>query len=80
MEAKICRWGNSLAVRIPIGIARSAKLKEGSDLEIAEADGCIVLRPLNKTGYDLDALLSQITEDNIHEEIESSGPVGREEW
>ena len=80
METKVSRWGNSLAVRIPIGIARSAKLKEGSDLEISEADGCIILRPLKKTGYDLDALLSQITEKNIHEEIESGGPVGREEW
>ena len=46
MEVKICRWGNSLAVRIPSGMARAVKLKEGSDLEIAEADGCIVLRPL----------------------------------
>ena len=80
MEAKVRKWGNSLAVRIPIGIVRSAKLKEGSDLEIAEADGCIILKPLNKTEYDLDALLSQITEENIHEEIESGGPVGREEW
>ena len=80
MVVKISRWGNSLAVRIPSGMARAVKLKEGSDLEIAEADGCIVLRPLNRTGYELDALLSQVTEENIHGEIESAGPVGREEW
>ena len=80
MEVKISKWGNSLAVRIPIGLARSAELKEGSDLEIAESDGCIVLRPLRRARYELDGLISQITEENIHEEVESDGPVGREEW
>ncbi len=80
MEVKVSKWGNSLAVRIPSGIARAAKLKEGSGLEITDTDGCIVLKPSRKTEYNLEALLSQITEENIHEEIESAGPVGREEW
>ncbi len=80
MEVKVSKWGNSLAVRIPSGIARSAKLKEGSGLEIAGTGGCIILKPLKKTVYDLNELLSRVTEENIHQEIESGGPIGREEW
>ncbi len=80
MEIKVSRWGNSLAVRIPIRIARSANLQEGSDLEIREEDGRIVLKPIRKKRYDLAELLSRVTDDNVHQEIESDGPVGREEW
>ena len=80
MEVKVSKWGNSLAVRIPSGLARSVDLKAGADLEIGESDGCIVLRPLRRGRYKLDALVSQITDESIHEEIESEGPVGREEW
>ena len=80
MEVKVSKWGNSLAVRIPSKLARSADLKEGADLEIGESDGCIVLRPVRRVRYELNALVSQITDESIHEEVESGGPVGREEW
>jgi antitoxin MazE len=39
----IRRWGNSLAVRIPAGVARSARFAVGQEVEIAvEAEGLTV--------------------------------------
>lgn len=80
MEVKSSKWGNSLAVRTPSRLPRSADSKEGADLEIGESDGCIVLRPVRRVRYELDALVSQKTDESINAEVESGGPVGREEW
>jgi antitoxin MazE len=32
---RISKWGNSLAVRIPVAVARAMNLKEGDEVEIA---------------------------------------------
>lgn len=32
--ARIARWGNSLAIRLPVALVRELGLKEGDDLEI----------------------------------------------
>lgn len=31
---QIAKWGNSLAVRIPVDVARALDLKEGDDIEL----------------------------------------------
>jgi antitoxin MazE len=33
MRLNIARWGNSLAVRLPVGYARAAGLKAGDEIE-----------------------------------------------
>jgi antitoxin MazE len=38
------RWGNSLAVRIPAAIARSAKLTAGQPVEVSLQDDEIVVK------------------------------------
>ena len=35
---KVAKWGNSLAVRLPIAVVEVLELKEGDDIEIAIAD------------------------------------------
>ena len=35
---KVARWGNSLAIRIPVEVATRLKLKEGDDVEITHVD------------------------------------------
>jgi antitoxin MazE len=35
---KVAKWGNSLAVRLPIAVVEALELKEGDDIEIAIAD------------------------------------------
>ncbi len=31
---KVAKWGNSLAVRLPVAVADALRLKEGDDIEI----------------------------------------------
>ena len=34
---KVARWGNSLAIRLPVGVVEALGLKEGDDVEIRAA-------------------------------------------
>jgi antitoxin MazE len=79
MKVKLSRWGNSLAVRIPSGIAAEASLRAGNALSIEYADGALRLTPLPDPPS-IEDLIAQIDPDNIHEEEDFGGPVGREVW
>ncbi len=37
---QIAKWGNSLAVRIPVTVVEALGLKEGDDIEIHAAGAC----------------------------------------
>lgn len=78
MDAVIRKWGNSLGIRIPSTIAKEISIGEGSHVDIVDIDGKIVIRPKNK--YDLKEMIKGIKKSNIHEEIDSSGPLGNEVW
>lgn len=54
MLAKIQKWGNSLALRIPKTIALEANLTEESAVEIRLVDGKIVLSPFLHPEYKLE--------------------------
>ncbi len=36
---QVSKWGNSLAVRLPVAVVEALKLKEGDEIEIRIADG-----------------------------------------
>jgi antitoxin MazE len=79
-ETTISKWGNSLAVRIPLAIARQAGLNEGDSLALLPAsDGGLVLRPARRR-YELSELVSRITPKNRHQETDWGSPQGRETW
>jgi antitoxin MazE len=44
-ESTVQQWGNSLAVRIPASIARSARIRAGQPVEITVAEDGIHVRP-----------------------------------
>ncbi len=82
MKARMVKWGNSLAVRIPKPAAEKARLKEGDILEIeASAEGQIELRRARKVPT-LAQLVAQITRQNRYAEISSGASRGKElvEW
>jgi antitoxin MazE len=79
MQTQIGKWGNSLAVRLPGAFAKDLGLKEGMELDISLANGGLLLRPLPNE-YTLDELVAGITPENLHEETDWGGPVGREVW
>jgi antitoxin MazE len=78
MEAVIKKWGNSLGIRIPNLIIREMSLRDGSYVNINGKENEIIIKPIRKSK--LSEILSQINEQNIHEEINATGPVGKEIW
>lgn len=60
MLAKIQKWGNSLALRIPKGVAKQAGLACDSLVEIKLVDGQIHIVPLQETHYELASLLAKL--------------------
>jgi antitoxin MazE len=78
MEAVIKKWGNSLGIRIPNLIVREMSLRDGSFVNIDGKENEIIIKPIQKSK--LSEILSQINEQNIHEEISAAGPVGKEIW
>jgi len=80
-KAQVVKWGNSLAVRIPKGIAAQARMKEGDAVELKAAKGRIEVRRANRIPS-LEELVAQITPENRHPETDWGPDVGREkiEW
>ena len=77
MPQTIVKWGNSLGLRIPQSIAEQIKLSEGSQVVLEIVDGNLVIKP-KRTKYSLDALLEDITQENLHGETDTGRPVGNE--
>jgi antitoxin MazE len=79
-EATVSKWGNSLAIRIPLAIARQAGISEGDSLALLlQADGGIHLRPTRRK-YELSELVAQITPRNRRRETVWGQPQGKESW
>ncbi len=79
MQARIQKWGNSLAVRIPKPFALEIGLEQNSLVAVSISEGKLVLEPV-KPVYSLEELLAQVTQDNLHQEIETGSAVGSEAW
>ena len=80
MEAKVQKWGNSLALRIPKAFVESTQLTKGSVVDLSLHDGQIVIEPKSSSRYTLDELLRNVTIENIHEEMDAGPFVGKEFW
>ncbi|MEE9269765.1 MAG: AbrB/MazE/SpoVT family DNA-binding domain-containing protein [Candidatus Krumholzibacteria bacterium] len=80
MVTKIIKWGNSLGLRIPKAFAKQVGVEEGSAVDISLDGDRIVIRPATSVRYRASDLVSEIREDNIHEEIATGDAVGREVW
>jgi antitoxin MazE len=77
MKARVQRWGNSLALRIPKPFAEQAKLRESSVIEMKVIDGTIVVTPVEMP-VTLQELLDGITDENLHAPVETGAPLGNE--
>lgn len=60
MRLQVAKWGNSLAVRLPVECVRAAGLREGDSVEASIATtGAITLAP--KKIFDKFAFMARIT-------------------
>lgn len=72
MKLKVSKWGNSLAVRLPIECTRAVGLKEGDSVEASVAvTGTITLSP--DKAFDKDAFLLSVTK--LHASMPMTEPV-----
>ena len=78
MKAVVKKWGNSLGIRIPNIIARELSLKDGSCVDINDIGQEIIISPIKKNR--LSEMVSKINEENLHKEIDTGIPVGKEIW
>ncbi len=81
MLAKVQKWGNSLAVRLPKALADEIEVAVDSSVELLVRDHEIVLRPVTaRKNYRLEDLLAGVTAENLHDESDFGAPQGQEVW
>jgi len=80
METRVQKWGNSLALRIPKPLADEVGLKDNSPVQLALRDRQLVIVPVLKPAFSLEALLTEVTEVNRHGEVLTGPAVGGEAW
>ena len=77
MKATIQKWGNSLALRIPLAVAKQIQVKEGDAVDLTVSASELTVKPAKKN-LRLDDLLDQVTPENLHESSDWGADRGRE--
>jgi antitoxin MazE len=80
METNIQKWGNSLGVRLPSQLAKKQSFKVGTRVLLKEAKNGILLKIVKQSPTNLKQLLSEITSDNLHQEVDWGESLGNEVW
>jgi antitoxin MazE len=78
MQTRVQKWGNSLGLRIPRGLADEVGLGVGTEVSLIAKDGELVLRPSLPSRLRLADLLAGITPENIHASVDTGDAVGSE--
>ena len=78
MEAVIKKWGNSPALRLNVAAMKAAAFEIEQHVTIKATKGRIVIEPSENLDFKLEDLVAGITRQNVHEEVDFGGPVGRE--
>lgn len=53
---QVAKWGNSLAVRLPVDLVRKLGLKEGDRIDLVQAEGAVTVRRLPRADEVLEGL------------------------
>jgi antitoxin MazE len=80
VRARVKKWGNSAAVRIPASVMQATRLDLDEVVDVREEAGRIVIEPVRQKSYDLDTLLKGITSKNRHEAVDFGPAMGKEVW
>ena len=78
MQSRVQKWGNSLGVRIPRGLAQEVGLGAGTEVRFSAKDGELVVKPSVPARLSLDDLLAVVSEENRHSSIDTGSAVGAE--
>lgn len=75
---RVQKWGNSLGLRIPRGLAEQIGLGAGSEVSLSAKDGELVVKPSIPARFTLDELLAGVTPENLHSSVDTGQAVGQE--
>jgi antitoxin MazE len=78
MQTRVQKWGNSLGLRIPRGLADEVGLGVGTEVSLTAKDGELILKPSLPSRLRLADLLAGITPENIHASVDTGDAVGSE--
>ena len=68
------------AVHIPGPFATEIGLERNSPVDLSVVNGRLVIVPVVEPGLTLHELLAQVTEENLHGEVDTGPAVGKEVW
>ncbi|MBF0318592.1 MAG: AbrB/MazE/SpoVT family DNA-binding domain-containing protein [Nitrospirae bacterium] len=80
MFTTIKKMGSSVAVVIPAIIAKGLNISGGTQIEITEHDGKIIIEPMKNASNTLEDLVGGITQENRHEVASYGCTAGNEVW
>ena len=80
METRVQQWGGGLVLRIPQSLAVQIGIESNSPVKLSLRDAELVIAPVMQSGLKLEDLLDQVTEDNLHSEVDTGPAVGGEVW
>ncbi len=72
------QWGNSLAVRIPAAVARSARFKVGQPVEVSAQDSNVLVKAVGEPRLTLAQKLAAFDPVRHGGEVMTAGRVGKE--
>ena len=78
MQTRVQKWGNSLGVRIPRGLAEQIGLGAGTEVSLSAKDGQLVVKPALPTRLSLDELMAGVSDNNLHSSVDTGSAVGAE--
>ncbi len=76
--ATVQKWGNSLAIRIPITLAGQLDVSDGSQVDMLVREGELVVRPRRAQTLSLAELLKNCKPSQLHAATDFGNDVGRE--
>ena len=76
MRARVSKWGNSLAIRLPKAAAESLRVKDGDAVELAIEGDALTIRSA-RPRYRIEDLVAAITPENRPDAVEFP-PAGEE--
>ncbi len=74
------RLATNTSGKIPGPCKKLEHLSQGTQIDLVVSDDTIQIKPIRRREPVLDDLLCRVTDENIHEEIDTGSPVGREVW
>ncbi len=81
MRTKVRKWGNSLALRLPKTFVDELGLEDETGIDMNLSKGRIVVAPIARTGkYSIKKLVAGIKKSNLHGEVDTGKPMGKEVW